>query len=372
MWSQKTKKGTVRYCERYVNPMTGKSHTVSVTLEKDSPRNRKLALNLLNDKIDERIGHLLAQKQEKALTLSDLVKLYLDYQSTSVSRSTYRRNVYACDALSRIIGANVLIKNLNAGYVRERLSSQGESPTTINERITRFKALIRWAYKNDYLTDISWLDKVEKLKDDRKKEKRLTKYLERDELSMLLSAMTVEHWHDLAELCALSGLRVGEAIALDLPDLNLSERLIGVTKTFDPVNEIVTSPKTASSNRDVYMQDDLYALCQSLSVKAKRQALACGYVPLHVFADANGQRRAYYAFEVYLRKKSMETLGRSITTHYFRHTHVALLAEQGIPLDVISRRLGHSDSKVTRDVYMHVTERIRERDYALLKKVSFF
>jgi integrase len=57
--------------------------------------------------------------------------------------------------------------------------------------------------------------------------------------------------------------------------------------------------------------------------------------------------------------------------HIFRHTHVALLAERGASLETISRRLGHSDSKITRDVYFHVTERMKEQDESFLETVSF-
>ena len=53
-----------------------------------------------------------------------------------------------------------------------------------------------------------------------------------------------------------------------------------------------------------------------------------------------------------------------------RHTHVALLAEQGVSLDAISRRLGHSDSQITRDIYFHVTKKMQERENLQLKKIK--
>ena len=37
--------------------------------------------------------------------------------------------------------------------------------------------------------------------------------------------------------------------------------------------------------------------------------------------------------------------------------------------DAIARRLGHSDSKITREVYMHVTQKLKERDEAIMKDV---
>ena len=55
--------------------------------------------------------------------------------------------------------------------------------------------------------------------------------------------------------------------------------------------------------------------------------------------------------------------------HSLRHTYTSLMAEAGVPIETISRQLGHADSKVTRDIYMHVTERIKQADNERLEAV---
>ena len=65
---------------------------------------------------------------------------------------------------------------VSAGYVRKCLANQGEKPGTTNERITRLKALLRWGYKNDYISGIRWL-KLKKFKDDEKAKKLEEKWL---------------------------------------------------------------------------------------------------------------------------------------------------------------------------------------------------
>lgn len=42
----------------------------------------------------------------------------------------------------------------------------------------------------------------------------------------------------------------------------------------------------------------------------------------------------------------------------------------GVPLEVIGRRLGHNDSKVTREIYFHVTESLKDKDAALLDAIT--
>lgn len=45
-------------------------------------------------------------------------------------------------------------------------------------------------------------------------------------------------------------------------------------------------------------------------------------------------------------------------------------AAAGVPLEVIGRRLGHNDSKVTREIYFHVTESLKDKDAALLDAIT--
>lgn len=48
-----------------------------------------------------------------------------------------------------------------------------------------------------------------------------------------------------------------------------------------------------------------------------------------------------------------------LTAHELRHTHATLLLQKGLPVKYISKRLGHSSTKVTEDVYL---EYLKEHD----------
>ncbi|HJF84281.1 MAG TPA: tyrosine-type recombinase/integrase [Megamonas hypermegale] len=67
---------------------------------------------------------------------------------------------------------------------------------------------------------------------------------------------------------------------------------------------------------------------------------------------------------------------KNIHPHIFRHTHASLLAEAGTQLEVISQRLGHSSSNITRKIYLHITQNLEQKsiekfsDY--MQKVSTF
>lgn len=50
---------------------------------------------------------------------------------------------------------------------------------------------------------------------------------------------------------------------------------------------------------------------------------------------------------------------KAITLHCLRDTYASLLAKKGVPLEVVSKRLGHADIRVTAERYLHVYQ---ERD----------
>jgi len=65
---------------------------------------------------------------------------------------------------------------------------------------------------------------------------------------------------------------------------------------------------------------------------------------------------------------------RPITLHQFRHSHATLLLNNNIPITEISRRLGHSKTSTTLDVYVHsnfMQEKRVLRTLNLLSKTKF-
>jgi len=364
LWIEKLKNGKYRAVERYTEIMTGKVKKVSVTMDKNTAATRKAAEAALISKIMK----LNSQTRDtSSLRLCDLVEHYRAYQKINVKASTYSRNYHAANTLMRILGKDTLVCRLSAGYINDRMAATGKSPGTINEHIVRLKALLRWGYKKDYIDDISYLAKLETQENEAKKEKLMNKFMESEELKALIDGMEVERWKDLTKFLALTGLRLGEAFALDLNDIDMKERLIYVKKTFDPAHDIETSTKTGTSTRNVYIQDEIIPLCRKLKSECAAQKLLGGNGKIFL-----NHKNEFYAYEKYFRENTARILGRRLTPHALRHTHVALLAEQGIYLDVISRRLGHKNSQVTKDVYFHVTKKLQAKDNEAIRSVCVF
>ncbi|MGO5338098.1 site-specific integrase [Bilifractor sp. LCP19S3_H10] len=229
---------------------------------------------------------------------------------------------------------------------------------------------MRWAYRAGYVDDAAYLDRIQRKRVPSTRVRDAEKYLEHEEIDKLLSGMKVERWKLLTEFLILSGLRIGEAIALNDSDVDLGTREISVTKTFSREIRQISTTKTEMSERSVYMQDELLDVCRRIKKFEKERQLMYVYRTDLFMSDDYGKYISYDAYAKYFRENAERFLGRRLTPHSLRHTHTALLAEAGVSLDVISRRLGHANSGVTRDVYMHVTNKMRDRDRERLKSVK--
>ena len=365
MWKKTLKSGKTCYCERYTDPYTGKKKDVSVTFDKDTAKNRREALRILERKIETLMGPDLDN-----LRFGELGELYLADKKKVLKASTISRHEYAIKALEKLIGSDTLVDQLSAFYVRRQFLASGKEARTLNELLTRFKALIRWGYENDLIISISYLDKLQLFPDISRKERIANKFMESSELIKLLEHMAVPEWRMLTEFLALSGLRIGEALALEVRDVDLDAKVIRVNKTYDYRNRLTTTTKTEYSDAEVVIQPQLENVIRRIRHHMKLQALANQYRSTLFFQALDGGPLQYGAYNKYLRENTEAALGRKLSAHSLRHTHASLLFEQGFSIEEVSRRLRHGDSKVTREIYIHVTKRLKEKDAEKLRSVS--
>ena len=85
----------------------------------------------------------------------------------------------------------------------------------------------------------------------------------------------------------------------------------------------------------------------------------------YIFTNKKGNPYEPQYINETLRKVHIE--GKHLTTHIFRHTHISMLTELGVPLKAIMQRVGHNDPKTTLSVYSHVTESMQDE---IVKKLN--
>lgn len=362
MWIEQNKNGTFKFVERYTDPLTNKSKKVSITLDKNTAANRKLA----TDELARKIKDLTSSYVTDYITVKQLYELFIKYQEENLKLSTARRNKISIGKVVQLLGEDVIVDKMTAQYVRDKLSNEGKK---IYEYITRFKAMINWGYENEYIDNISIVRRLKVTREKSERQKAKGKYLETEELKKLLDYMSssVPEWYYMTKFLVLSGLRVGEAIALNDSDVG---DYITVTKTYDPNNKIITTPKTDDSVREVFVQSELAELINTIRFYIRNKKKEKKIVSTLFMHNSDGSILEYYAYAKHLKKCSLAALGRQITPHVLRHTHTSILAAQGVNLETIARRLGHSNSHITKEIYLHVTKELREKDNLQLQSTK--
>ena len=363
MWVEKRKNGYT-FRERYKHPLTGKMQNVSVTYPDKKRQTQAMARTALQEKVKRELSRITVPQR---LTFRKLCDMYVEWQYESLKEQTANNTEGKVNVLCRLIGPELAVESLSAWYVREQLKT--EKACTYNDRLKVFKAMMRWAYANDLIENISFVQKLQRRKDAPARIKDKDKYLEHEEIDALLRESN-DTYRMLTKFLLLSGLRIGEAIALEARHVDMKARTITVEQSWSLRIGGISSVKTDCSCRTIYMQDELLECVKEINAyredlgKKKKRVLRM-FFPMQ-YCD----HISYDAYRKYLRITSQKAIGRVISPHALRHTHTALLAEAGIPLQDISHRLGHSNSKVTNEVYMHVNKSLREKENERLKAVK--
>lgn len=361
MWIEQLSSGKYKFFERYEDPLSGKLKRVSITLDKDTASARKSAQAELARKIEEKKQSCTSCKSD--LTLYQLYNSYIAYQSDNCKESTVCRNKTSINQVINMLGYDTIVNKLTAQYVKDVFKSNNVPQQKAKEYITRFKAMLNWGFENELHDNTSLALRLKAPKGVSDHLKVKDKFLEPEELSELLAYIQnngMTDWYYLTQFLVLSGLRVGEAIALCSKDI---DDYIHVRNTYDSNNKIITTAKTDNSMRDVYVQPELKTLIKQINLYEKEKRLLYGVRSDYFMCNKKGDVLSYYAYLKYIRESAKRIhLAKKVTPHIFRHTHASMLVAQGVSVDAITRRLGHSDSRVTRQIYLHVTKQLQALD----------
>jgi len=151
-------------------------------------------------------------------------------------------------------------------------------------------------------------------------------------------------------ICLYTGLRIGELLALEWSDIDLSKGELSVTKTcYDGKDEngkgcrIIGTPKTDTSRRTIPLPKQLIPF---LKERKKRS--------LSKFVVSNGEKivsvRSYQrSFELLLVKLKIPHHG----FHALRHTFATRAIECGMDAKSLSEILGHKNPTITLKRYVH-------------------
>lgn len=324
---------------------------------------------------DKRLANEVAKKIEAKLTLGDCgllineenkVPTFGDYAktwllvtvpatckpSTAIDYNHFLSN-HAMPELE-----NVLVSDINRLRIKKLLmekANSGLSASSINQIKSVISGVLNLAVDDEILSSnpAHRLGKVVKAKNIQDGIAPFS----RDELALLLKTFREEFPKDypLALTLARTGMRYGEALALQWGDMDFHNRLIRIQRNFTKGN--ILTPKSGKG-RSVDMSKQLKSALLELRHKRKLETVRKGWgkVPEWVFVNETGnpldpnnwRRRVFYRA---LEKAEI----RKIRIHDLRHTYASLLIQAGESLAYVRDQLGHHSIRVTVDIYGHLT-----------------
>ncbi len=153
---------------------------------------------------------------------------------------------------------------------------------------------------------------------------------------------------NLIELLAATGLRINEALALQVGDVDLVEARLHVVRTWTMTasGKKILGATKSREERSISLSEQMLDLLKPLTTaKAKDD---------YIFTGANGDSLDYGYFRRAYFVRAVKRLGlEEVTIHWLRHTCASMLIRMGAPITTISEILGHSSIKITLDTYSH-------------------
>ncbi|MGH8777006.1 MAG: tyrosine-type recombinase/integrase [Jiangellaceae bacterium] len=177
----------------------------------------------------------------------------------------------------------------------------------------------------------------------------------RDQLTAFLACARDVRLYPALHVAAYTGMRRGEILGLHWGDLDVTTRRLSVSRNLQLVGTtpVEASCKTRSSRRCIDLDSATVSLLQ---VWRDQQAeTGCPVGPDDpVFTTVRGQRINPDVLSQTFGRVVLRSGLRRIRLHDLRHTHASLLVQDGVPIKVVSERLGHSHPAFTMATYQHV------------------
>jgi len=280
-------------------------------------------------------------KEEKGKLLREVAKEWQEHHYKNVTYNTAERYDLYVNALNAYF-ADERIKEITAidlEHFMQYLSTRSYSSKTIKDQLSVTKMIFKYAVIHRYVdTDVSAYISPSKGTPPKTRD-ALT-----EEETLAVENSINCTFGLLAYFLLYTGLRKGEALALQWKDIDFENKIIHVYKSvyYQSNTPYIKQPKTAAGKRDVILLD-------CLAVKLKK-----GSPDDYVFG--NGKQPFNKTYFSRRWEKYQKESGLNITAHQLRHTYATILFEADIKEKDAQALMGHSDIKVTQNIYTHIRQ----------------
>ena len=247
--------------------------------------------------------------------------------------------------------------------------SQRVAPTTCNLVFTILKIILNDADKAGIFVNkknpILAVEPVENTSP--KATKTIHRALTEEEQAAFMEEMRTDHYYELVALLISTGMRCGEACALEWNDIDYAKNVIHINKTvtYNEQGEpyVGDSPKTEAGIRDIPMTDNIKKILRMQREKSGNVFRLDG----RIFSSTVGSlvTSPYITGTIQRALKRLDGKGVHIerfSAHALRDTFATRFIEQGGNPQTLKTILGHSSLAMTMDLYAQVLPNTKQNE----------
>jgi len=173
-------------------------------------------------------------------------------------------------------------------------------------------------------------------------------------------AIAQEPWRTMFCIFMMDGLRAGEALGLQWPDIDFERNLLHIRRS--AWYGRLQTAKSESSETVLPIPNPLLKVLKAYREQWKPNPQGFLFVTRNNRPPSSNKVVEYHLWPI-LDALEIDRCG----VHAFRHTHTALLLDSGATPKVVQRQLRHSDARTTLEIYGHV---VGDAHRAAVEKVA--
>jgi len=184
--------------------------------------------------------------------------------------------------------------------------------------------------------------------------------LDEDEAIRFMITIQDSRHEGLYHLAIKTGMRKGELLGLTWSDLDWKKGTIRIQRQVHRVHKqglVIQPPKTRAGKRTIQLGEKSLDALRSHQDKQQRAKIVAGEAWKEknlIFPSTIGTYLGGSNLLVDFKKQLERANVKPIRFHDLRHTAASLMLNNGVPVIVVSKILGHSKTSTTLDIYGHL------------------
>ncbi|HMM94003.1 site-specific integrase [Phycicoccus sp.] len=236
----------------------------------------------------------------------------------------------------------------------KHMDSSGLAPGTVKTRFNNVRTVFRAALADRVIGT----DPSEGVRLPRRRRGEMAMSIPTPEQVGSLLGAADERFRTFIGLCAFAGLRLGEAAAVQVADLDLVRKELRVRRQVQRVNG-----GSVEIRRPKYGSERVIYLAEGLTEMLDRHLELCGTHGSQgwLFAGAGGDPPHQNSVGYWWRKTQSDAGIGGLKLHDLRHFYASGLIASGCDVVTVQRSLGHASATTTLNTYAHLWPSAEDR-----------